>query len=46
MINTTPASVQLTDIIEPQEIKPVNISLSVDTTGRALFSGYIRVRRR
>ncbi|KAJ7810992.1 heme peroxidase [Mycena olivaceomarginata] len=43
MINTTPASVQLTDIIEPQEIKPVNISLSVDTTGRALFSGYIRL---
>ncbi|KAJ7802618.1 heme peroxidase [Mycena olivaceomarginata] len=43
MINTTPASIQLTDIIEPQEIKPVNISLSVDTTGRALFSGYIRL---
>jgi len=43
MINTTPASVQLTEIITPNELKPLNISLAVDTAGRVLFSGYIRL---
>ncbi|KAJ7256307.1 hypothetical protein C8J57DRAFT_1650734 [Mycena rebaudengoi] len=33
MIHTTPASVQLTDIITPNEVKPVNVSLAVDPAG-------------
>ncbi|KAJ7290599.1 heme peroxidase [Mycena rebaudengoi] len=43
MIHTTPASVQLTDIITPNEVKPVNVSLAVDPAGRVQFSGYVRL---
>ncbi|KAJ6509857.1 heme peroxidase [Mycena vulgaris] len=43
MINTTPASVKLTDIIAPNEVKPVNISLTVDLAGQVHFGGYIRL---
>ncbi|KAK7050238.1 peroxidase [Favolaschia claudopus] len=43
MINTVPASAQLTDIIQPVEVKPVNVSLTVDSAGRVSFSGYIRL---
>ncbi|KAJ6592528.1 heme peroxidase [Mycena capillaripes] len=43
MIDTTPASVQLTEIITPNVVKPVNISLEVDPVGRLQFSGYIRL---
>ncbi|KAJ7689952.1 heme peroxidase [Mycena rosella] len=43
MINTTPAAVQLTDIIVPDEVKPVNVSLAVDIAGGVQFSGYIRL---
>ncbi|KAJ7446580.1 heme peroxidase [Mycena latifolia] len=44
MINTTPSSVKLTEIIVPKDVKPVNISLTVDLSGGVQFSGYIRVR--
>ncbi|KAJ7233680.1 hypothetical protein C8J57DRAFT_1532221 [Mycena rebaudengoi] len=43
MIHTTPASVQLTDFITPNEVKPVNVSVSVDSAGRVQFSGYVRL---
>ncbi|KAJ7477946.1 heme peroxidase [Mycena galericulata] len=43
MIDTTPASVHLTEVIVPQELKPVNISLEVDANGKVHFSGYIRL---
>ncbi|KAF8181890.1 heme peroxidase [Mycena galopus ATCC 62051] len=43
MIDTVPASVQLTEVIVPQEMKPVNISLAVDSNGDLQFSGYIRL---
>ncbi|KAF7348797.1 Peroxidase [Mycena venus] len=44
MINTTPESVRLTEIITPNEVKPVNISLAVDSAGQVRFSGYIRIK--
>ncbi|KAJ7175157.1 heme peroxidase [Mycena crocata] len=43
MIETTPASVQLTAPIVPNEVKPVNVSLAVDAAGQVHFSGYIRL---
>ncbi|KAJ7715824.1 heme peroxidase [Mycena metata] len=43
MINTTPASTQLTDVIDPIEVKPVNVSLTVGGSGELHFSGYIRL---
>ncbi|KAJ7155090.1 heme peroxidase [Mycena filopes] len=43
MINTTPAGVRLTDIIIPNAVKPVNISLTVDRSGNLQFSGFIRL---
>ncbi|KAJ7101959.1 heme peroxidase [Mycena epipterygia] len=43
MIDTTPAAVQLTEVIDPNAVKPVNISLTVDTDGRVQFSGLIRL---
>lgn len=44
MINTVPKGVQLTDVIVPNVVKPVNISLSLDKSGGLVFSGAIRVR--
>ncbi|KAJ7912116.1 heme peroxidase [Mycena leptocephala] len=43
MINTIPASVQLTEIITPNEVKPLNVSLTVDGAGQVQFTGYIRL---
>jgi len=43
MINTVPKGVQLTDPIVPNAVKPVNITLDLDATGRVVFSGFIRL---
>ncbi|KAF8181865.1 heme peroxidase, partial [Mycena galopus ATCC 62051] len=43
MIDTVPVSVQLTEVVVPQEMKAVNISLAVDSNGDLQFSGYIRL---
>lgn len=43
MINTVPKTTVLTEPLTPIEVKPVNISLDLDTSGSVVFSGYIRV---
>ncbi|KAJ7726756.1 heme peroxidase [Mycena metata] len=43
MINTTPTSTQLTDVITPVEVNPVNVSLTVSSGRELHFSGYIRL---
>jgi len=43
MINTVPAAVTLTDVITPNIVKPVGISLTIDSTGNLALSGYIRL---
>lgn len=44
MINTVPKGVVLTDVITPNAVKPVNISLGLASDGGLVFSGSIRVR--
>ncbi len=44
MLDTVPAGVQLTDAVQPLDVKPVNVSLTLDSQGDILFSGYVRVR--
>jgi Peroxidase len=45
MIETVPPSVTLSDIIEPYEVKPSDLQLTLLSTGASLeFSGDIRVR--
>ncbi|KAF8892846.1 heme peroxidase [Mucidula mucida] len=42
MLDTVPAGVQLTDAVQPLDVKPVNVSLTLDSQGDILFSGYVR----
>ncbi|KAK0435078.1 heme peroxidase [Armillaria borealis] len=43
MIDTVPSNVHLTEVITPNVVKPVNVSLSLDNNGGVVFSGYIRL---
>lgn len=43
MIDTTPATVTLTDVIVPNAVKPVGLLVTVDSQANLAFSGYIRV---
>ncbi|KAK0186190.1 heme peroxidase [Armillaria mellea] len=42
MIDTVPSNVHLTEVITPNAVKPVNVSLILDNNGGVVFSGYIR----
>ncbi|KAF2235188.1 heme peroxidase [Viridothelium virens] len=42
MLNTVPANVRLTDVVEPMNIKPVNVTFDIDDTGTAILTGVIR----
>ncbi|TDZ19794.1 WSC domain-containing protein [Colletotrichum orbiculare MAFF 240422] len=44
MIDTVPASVKLTDPIEPTDIKPYITGLSLNDGGNLTFAGQIRIR--
>ncbi|KAL9097276.1 MAG: hypothetical protein Q9165_000703 [Trypethelium subeluteriae] len=44
MLNTVPANVRLTDVVEPMKIKPVNVTFDIDETGTMILTGAIRVR--
>jgi hypothetical protein len=43
MIETVPKGVDLSDVIVPQAVKPVNATLDPDPSGNLIFSGSIRV---
>ncbi|KAF9040231.1 heme peroxidase [Hymenopellis radicata] len=43
MLNTVPAGVHLTDAVQPLSVKPVNVSLTLDSHGDIVFSGYVRL---
>ncbi|KAK0388559.1 hypothetical protein NLU13_4802 [Sarocladium strictum] len=44
MVDTVPKSVQLTDVIDPYDVKPYISELSLDSKGDLHFSGFIRMR--
>lgn len=46
MINTVPAGVELGPLVEPMDVKPVNVTFDIDGQGGLLLSGKIRVRQR
>ncbi|KAJ7592204.1 heme peroxidase [Mycena floridula] len=43
MLDTVPATTTLSDAIVPNAVKPVNVSLNLDSTGNVIFSGYVRL---
>jgi hypothetical protein len=43
MIEVVPSSVTLSEIISPQQVKPINATLDFDASGNLIFKGYIRV---
>ena len=43
MINTVPSTVQLTDAIEPIEMKPVNVTFDINEAGALTLKGVVRV---
>ena len=44
MLDTVPSISHLSDVIVPQEVKPVNVTLDLAEDGTLILSGYIRVR--
>ena len=44
MLNTVPSAVQLTDVVEPMEQKPVNVTYDIDESGALRLKGVVRVR--
>jgi hypothetical protein len=43
MINTVPREVQLSDVIQPASVKPVNVTFDIESNNTLRISGYIRV---
>ncbi|KAF7318058.1 Peroxidase [Mycena chlorophos] len=43
MLNTVPSSVQLSDVIEPLEVKPYQLSLTLNADGQLALGGNIRI---
>ncbi|KAK0209995.1 heme peroxidase [Desarmillaria ectypa] len=43
MIDTVPENVRSTEVITPNVVKPVNVSLNLDDNGGVVFNGYIRL---
>jgi hypothetical protein len=43
MIEVVPSNVQLSHIIFPMQVKPINATLDFDASGNLIFKGYIRV---
>jgi hypothetical protein len=44
-MDTVPLGVQLGDIIEPMNVKPINVTYDFDSDGKLKLSGRIRVSR-
>lgn len=44
MIEVVPSNVELSEVISPMQVKPVNATLDFDNSGNLVFTGYIRVR--
>ena len=42
MIEVVPSNVELSDIISPMQVKPLNATLDFDMSGSLIFKGYIR----
>ena len=43
MLNTVPSTVQLTNVVEPMEMKPVNVTFDISQTGAFMLKGVMRV---
>lgn len=43
MLNTVPKEVQLSPVVQPMTVKPVNVTFDIDRDGGLKISGYIRV---
>jgi len=43
MIETVPKGVELSDVVEPLPVKPINATLEFDTEDNLIFTGYIRI---
>jgi hypothetical protein len=43
MIETVPKGIELSDVVEPIPVKPINATLDFDTDENLIFTGYIRV---
>ncbi|KAI9664515.1 MAG: hypothetical protein M1821_005961 [Bathelium mastoideum] len=42
MLNTVPSSVRLTDVVQPMQIKPVNVTFDLDQSGTLILRGALR----
>lgn len=45
MIEVVPRHVELSEVVSPMRIKPINATLDFDATGNLVLKGYIRVSR-